>query len=349
MKTIFSKLILVCIAIVLMTSCNNKKGKTNLIPIRIGWQIPLATQGQVVQVMKNTNVLELNELKGNFISFSYGGPQSEAALAGELDVIFIGDQPAVNLISKGGKWKIVSRLFYTKTAIMVSLNSEIKSIADLKGKTVATPFGSVAHREAILKQQSAGLDADKDVNNINLDILEISNIVQTGDKTRWGNIDAVGVWEPSTSLFELKKLAKIVDFTKTLGVVAISEDFINKHPKETVKFLISLVESWYYFSANQNKVNKWYIDDAKLPYSSELLKAASSIDPNINAKNINDIDLSISQDNINTLGIAAKWAYERKFVKSTAIISNAVDLSFLNKATATIKKDGFDINKIIHK
>ena len=115
--------------------------------------------------MKNTKVLELNNLKGNFISFSYGGPQSEAALAGELDVIFVGDQPAVNLISKGGKWKIVSRLFYTKTAIMVPLNSGINSISDLKGKTVAMPFGSVAHREAILKQQAANLDADKDVKN----------------------------------------------------------------------------------------------------------------------------------------------------------------------------------------
>ena len=117
MKTkVVSKLILASLVIVLIAGCNGKKDKTDLIPVRIGWQIPLATQGQVVQVMKNTKVLELNNLKGNFISFSYGGPQSEAALAGELDVIFVGDQPAVNLISKGGKWKIVSRLFYTKTA-----------------------------------------------------------------------------------------------------------------------------------------------------------------------------------------------------------------------------------------
>ena len=29
------------------------------VPIRIGWQIPAATQGQVLQVLKRTNVLEV--------------------------------------------------------------------------------------------------------------------------------------------------------------------------------------------------------------------------------------------------------------------------------------------------
>jgi hypothetical protein len=44
-------------------------------PIRIGWQIPAATQGQVLQVLKRTNVLESHGLKPIFVPFSYGGPQ----------------------------------------------------------------------------------------------------------------------------------------------------------------------------------------------------------------------------------------------------------------------------------
>ena len=60
--------------------------------------------------------------------------------------------------------------------------SDITKIEHFKGKTIASPFGSVAHREVILKEQAIGLNADKDVNNINLDILEISNVVQAGGK-----------------------------------------------------------------------------------------------------------------------------------------------------------------------
>jgi ABC-type nitrate/sulfonate/bicarbonate transport system substrate-binding protein len=72
------------------------------VPIRIGWQIPAATQGQVLQVLKRTNVLEGHGLKPVFVPFSYGGPQVDAAFAGELDVFFAGDQPAINLIARGG-------------------------------------------------------------------------------------------------------------------------------------------------------------------------------------------------------------------------------------------------------
>src|SRR5208337_2250443 len=71
--------------------------------VRIGWQIPAATQAQIVQVLKRTDVLKSHGLEADFVSFSYGAPQIEAALAGKLDVIFAGDQPAINLISKGGK------------------------------------------------------------------------------------------------------------------------------------------------------------------------------------------------------------------------------------------------------
>lgn len=349
MKTkLFSNVVLIVFAILFMTGCNTgTKKESKMIPVKIGWQIPLATQGQIVQVMKKTNVLDVNGIEGDFVSFSYGGPQSEAALSGELDFIFIGDQPAVNLIAKGGKWKIVSRLFYTKTAIMVPLNSTIKEMKDFKGKTLASPFGSVAHREAILKEQFVGLNADQDVNNTNLDILEISNVVQSGGDKTWGKIDGVGVWEPSTSLFETTKLARIVDFTNTLGVIAVSEDFINKYPEAVTNFLTAVIESWQYFATHQQEVNKWYIDDARLSYSPDVLSKASSIEPNMNAKSINEIDLSLSPDNIQTLNIAAKWSYERGYSNNVTVIDQAIDQTFLINANKFIKDkelDGLRIN-----
>jgi sulfonate transport system substrate-binding protein len=150
------------------------------VPIRIGWQIPAATQGQILQVLKRTNVLEGHGLKPVFVPFSYGGPQVAAAFAGELDVFFAGDQPAINLIAKGGQWKIVARLFEDGVGIIVPPNSPIKSVHDLKGKTVASPFGSVAHRDAFREQEAAGLDPYKNVLNKNLDILDIRRRVQAG-------------------------------------------------------------------------------------------------------------------------------------------------------------------------
>jgi sulfonate transport system substrate-binding protein len=326
-----------------MLGCNKKIEDTRtLTPIRIGWQIPLATQGQIVQVLKRTDLLKTHGLDARFVPFSYGGPQSEAALAGELDVIFVGDQPVITLIARGGKWKIVSRLFYTRTAIMVPPNSPIEKIEDLRGKTVATPFGSVAHREAVLKEQAAGLDPDKDVRNLNLDILEISNLVQAGGEKSWGKIDAVGVWEPSTSLFELKKLARIVDSTRTLGVVAISDDFISKHPDATVQFMVAVLKAWAYFAAHTDQVNQWYIDDARLAYTPDVLASAAKVEPNYAAKSVAEVDLSLTEEHIATLEKGAAWSYERGFSKAKAQMRPAIDQSFRERATQIMRASSFD-------
>lgn len=234
----------------------------NGVPIRIGWQIPTGTQGQIVQILKRTDILEKRGLNPTFVPFSYGGPQMDAALAGELDVTFSADQPAINLIAKGGKWKIVSRLYYDRTAIMVPVNSPVRAIKDLKGKTVASSFGSFAHRETILKEQAAGLDADKDVKNVNMDILDIRNLVMAGGGENWGDIDAVAVWEPTTSHFELEGLVRSLNSTRALGVVAISDDFIASHPDAAVQFLMAIAQAWIYFSPQiGERVMQWYIDD----------------------------------------------------------------------------------------
>lgn len=108
------------------------------VPIRIGWQIPAATQGQIVQVLKRTNVLDVHGLDPSLVPFSYGGPQVEAAFSGQLDVVFSGDQPAINLIARGGKWKIVARLFEDGVATIVPPDSPINELKDLRGKTVAS-------------------------------------------------------------------------------------------------------------------------------------------------------------------------------------------------------------------
>lgn len=314
-----------------LTGCPGRSDR-NAVPVRIGWQIPLATQGQIVQVLKRRDFLPQHGLEGRFAPFSYGGPQTEAALAGELDVIFVGDQPVINLIARGGKWKIVSRLFYTRTAIMVPTDSPIQKMEDLRGKTLASPFGTVAHREATLKEAGAGLSPDADVKNINLDILEISSLVQGGGTQKWGNIDAVAVWEPTTSLFEQRKLARVVDSTRTLGVVAMSDDFIVKNRTAAVAFLAAVLESWAYFAVNTDQVNKWYIDDAKLSYSSDVLVSAARVEPNYSAKKLADIDLRLSEEQITTLQRGAAWSLDRGFAKKLADIRGSVDTALLNDA-----------------
>ncbi len=300
-----------------------------------------------MEVLKHTDLLGRSGLDVSFVPFSYGGPQSEAALAGDLDVIFVGDQPVINLLARGGRWKIVSRLFYTRTALMVPVDSPVASVGDLRGKTVAVPFGSVAHRFATVQEEAAGLNPDRDVRNANLDILEISNLVQAGGTKTWGKIAAVGVWEPTTSLFESQKLARVLDSARTLGVVAISDDFLTKHADASVHFLEAVLEAWAYYATHVDQVDQWYIADARLSYDVSILKSAASIEPNQAAKNLKDIDLMLSEENIQTLDAGAAWAYQQHFTTVQPNVRAAVDLSFLARAVRASVAGSFDPSRVM--
>lgn len=333
-------------SIIALASGCKRPGPKSHQTIRLGWQIPLATQGQIVEALKHTDLLDHNGLDVSFVPFSYGGPQSEAALAGNLDVIFTGDQPVINLLARGGRWKIVSRLFYTRTALMVPVGSPVNQVRDLRGKTVASPFGSVAHRFATVQEEAAGLDSNSSVRNVNLDILEISNLAQAGGKQSWGKIDAVGVWEPTTSLFESKKLARVLDSTRTLGVVAISDDFLAKYPDASAHFLQAVLEAWDYYATHVDQVNQWYIADARLSYDAAILKSAASVEPNQTAKSLKDIDLNLSEENIGTMEAGAAWAYQQHFTKTQPNVRAAVDLSFLNRAVSAAAAESFGPSRV---
>jgi len=314
------------------------------VPIRIGWQIPAATQGQVLQVLKRTNVLESHGLKPVFVPFSYGAPQVEAAYSGELDVFFSGDQPAINLIARGGKWKIVGRLFEDGVGIIVPPGSPITRTEDLKGTTVASPFGSVAHRDAFREQEAAGLDPRTDVTNENLDILEIRRRVMAGGDGTWDGVDAAVVWEPIISRFELEGLARSITSRRYLGVISVSEEFIEEHPQAVVQLLIALTRSWHFLARDPDRVMQWYISDTQLDYTPESLVSAR-VDSNFSAASLNEISLELDSGFITTLEEAAKWAQDSG--EGLVDLSQAVDTKLLATAMTSVSNNQFPELEVI--
>jgi len=317
------------------------------VPVRIGWQIPAAMQAQIVEVLKRTDVLESQGLVPNFVPFSYGVPEVTAALAGQLDIILTGDQPAIDLIGKGGKWKIVARLHYDRVAVMVPPNSPATEMEDLRGKTVASSFGSVGEREAILQEQAAGLDADKQVKNVNMDSLDIYNLVLAGGGERWRKIDAVLVGEAINSRFELEGLGRSLAASRTLGIVAVSEQFIANHPQAAVQFLVALARAWDYFSNHSDRVRQWYIDDEQLGYTPAALISAAKLEPNSSVKSVREVDLSLTEDHIASLEQGAAWSQTRGYSKVPAQVRQAVDQSLLTKAMKQIAAARFADVKVI--
>lgn len=315
-------------------------------PIRLGWQVSWATQGQLAQTLKHTNILELNGLKGELKGFSYGAPLNEAALAGAVDVIFTADLPATSLISRAPSWRIVARLVAFRATLIIPPKSAIQKVADLKGKTVAIPFGSSTHRIVLGMMKEAGLDTEKDVVIKNLDILEQASVVDAGTDESWGEIDAFASWDPHIAIFESKGKARVIELRKGISVVVMSGDYIEKHRKEAVRFLKSYVEAYFFYATHQKEANELFAAEARLKFDPSLLDVAASYEQNMQAKTISDIDVLLNPNQIAEIEAGVDFAYELKLIKSRPDVNKAIDMSLLQEALKEIKTKGFDVSSI---
>lgn len=300
-------------------------GKRNTESVmRIGWQSAWATQGQLAEVLQKTNILSLNNIKGEFKSFSYGAPLSEAALAGELDVVFVGDQPAITLLSKSSDWKIIGRLMDFRVGVVVPQNSKIQSISDLNGKTLGIPFGSSTHRVALQMLKESGIEPDKSIKILNLDIQEQNEIVKAGGQNIWNGVDAFASWDHHIANYEKQNWAKVISSKTALGVVMMSENYIKAHPSAVEDFLASFKIAYYYYSQNQDQANKWFANDAGGKFDIDILNKVASIESNMFAKNLDDIHIEISKDQMKLLQEAAEFALQNKLIKNQVNILNSV-------------------------
>lgn len=311
----------------------NKVFSEELVPIRIGWQTIWATQGQIAVILKRTNILELNGLKGEFKGLSYGGPLNEAALAGEVDVIFVADQPACMLLARGANWKIIGRLIYARVGIIVPPDSKIKSIADLKGKSIGIPFGSVAQRETLKALKEAGLGPTRDVKCLNIDIYEQVNVIQKGNNLNWPGIDAFSAWDPILTELEFKNKARVLGCSLFTGVIVMSGDFIKKHPDAVVSFLKSYITAFHYYATHQKEANMWFKQEAGLDFDIVVLDRAASVEPNLKATTLEEIDISLSDKDLQIIQSGADFIYEQGLInKHISNIREYINLDFLKEA-----------------
>lgn len=320
------------IAIIYKPGGSTAPKQTELTNIRIGWQVPWATQGQLTQILKHTELLEKNGLKGEFKGFEYGGPLNEAALAGEVDVLFTADQPAAILMSKNSDWKVIGRLMYNRVSLYVPPRSPIQTVAELKGKTVAMPFGAAAQRMALKAEQDAGLNPKKDVSNINLGMLEQNDLVKDVNAVKWDKIDAMAGFDPIPAIFEEKGLIRNLATGKIVSLIVMNGKYIEQHPDAPAEFLKAFAGAYDYYRLNTTQANNWFTEEAKLNITPGALAISSAIEPNVTAPSANDIYLDFKDEDYVIMQEAADFLLNQGILKSAFTMKDHIDLSYLKKA-----------------
>jgi len=316
---------------------SNEPSGANLVPIRVGWQISWVPQAQIAEVLKNTNILEQNGLSGELMRFNYGGPLAEAALADELDVIFVGSGPALSIISKNDNWRIVSIMEDYRNAIIVPPSSTATGLGDLRGKTIASPFGSTPHLLASVYLDNAGLKG-KEINLKHIDVLEQNSIIQKGTSESWGDIHAITAWDPLLAQFEETNKARVLELMPDVGVIVMNKKFFEKNSKETSNFIRSVIEAYNYYLRNKDTADKWYIDDTHVNFTQEVINKSLMIDRNSKINNIEQAEFTLTESDRNHIQIEANKAFELAVLKKQVVVNDIIDLTFLEEAEKQIRQ-----------
>ncbi len=222
------------------TAALTAAGDSGQIPdkIRIGYQvIPNAellakAQGLAKQAFPKSEV--------QYISFDSGRDVNTAVAAKGIDFGLVGSVPASVGIARGLPYNVYFIHDVIGSAEALIGKNGLKAIADIKGKKIATPFGSTAH---------FSLQSLLQLENIPENALTIIDMQPPEIVAAWqrGDIDGSYVWQPNLS--KLQKTGGIIlvssaDLAKkgvvTADVGVVRKEFAQKYPNVVKQYVAVL-------------------------------------------------------------------------------------------------------------
>ncbi|CCD89544.1 putative ABC transporter, substrate binding protein [Bradyrhizobium sp. ORS 285] len=240
--------------------------------IRVGWTIP-AEESKYWMMKRPSEFPDLGKTYNiEWTQFQGTAPMTQALAAGALDCATQAPLSLSNGVVGGGlKAYIVAQHVYEKPGGFsvywaVKDDSPIKTIADLKGKTVGISViggGTQGPFNLLLKQ--AGLDPAKDIK-----LVEVGFAVAE-DALRQGRVDAVNMNQPFAARAEAKGgTRKLFQLSEAMpNIVHILEacraDFVDKNPDLVKAYVRDITAGMKKALANRDETLKVVSEVMKVP------------------------------------------------------------------------------------
>ena len=258
--------------------------------------------------------LEAVGAKYEWKEFKSGPLVNEAVAAGEADLGFMADLPAIIAKSTGQPIEIISNVAYGEKglAVLIKPDSKIKSVADLKGKKVAYATGSYAQHLLALLLSEEGLTLE-DVNSVNLaagdQVASLAN----------EEVDAIVIWEQYisqlTSDGQAKVLADGTGVKRGNMVTYAVTDYAKKNPKIIEAYIKAL-----------NRANETIKNDPEK--AAEAVSKDFNVDTELMLKILDNFEYQtdLTDEDISEI------TKVKDFSLKSGIINKDVDIdSFINK------------------
>lgn len=143
-------------------------------------------KGGAQSLMKAAGALDGLSYRLEWSQFPAAAPLLEALNADAIDLALAGDAPTTFALAAGLRGRIIAPIRTTGagTAIMVPRGSPIRSVADLKGHSIATNRGSIGHALVLSVLAAQGWSA-ADITLVNLMPSEAKTALSSGAVDAW--------------------------------------------------------------------------------------------------------------------------------------------------------------------
>jgi len=305
--------------------------------VKIGYFANLTHGTALVGLAKNGPIREaLGSTSVKTSVFNAGPAEIEALNAGSIDIGWIGPSPSINgYVKSGGKnLKIISGSASGGVKLVVN-PKKIKTLADVKGKKIATPQLGNTQDVAFLNWiADQGWSVDATTGKGDVSVVRTDNKI-TPDAYKAGSIDGAWVPEPTASKLVAEGAKVLLDESSlwdggkfVITNVIVRQAFLKEHPDVVKAVLQGSVNTNAWINANSDKA-KAIANQELATLSGKALKD-EVIDPAW--KSISFIDDPLAS----TLQTEADHAVKAGLLKKPDL-SGIYDLSILN---SVLKADG---------
>ena len=234
-------------------------------------------------VTKNLGLIQkyMPGVKIKYIKVGGGGDMLRAIAAKQVDFGGLGNPPTAIGVTKGLpiQGTMVLNMLGAVEAMVVRKSANIKTWNDLKGKTIAAPFGSTTHYLLLKALSDAGIKPSS---------MKILDLRPADIAAAWarGDIDAAWYWEPNLDK-AVKDGGEIFitsgDMEKkgypTWDVGVVMNSFAKKYPDYVVKFVKAECEGIDYWINNPIKTAKIIAKELSLslPDATRMMKGTEMV------------------------------------------------------------------------
>lgn len=220
-------------------------------PLRISYvRSPFNLQ---LMVMKENGILQKHltplGLQAQWPEITSGAKQAQALASGDLDIGGVMNTASVLMANgEGNPVRIVAGVSRpTDVFAVVAGKNGVRKVADLEGKTIAGPKGTVLHQLLVAALAREGITMQQ-VNFVQMDIPQAFAAVQSG------KVDAALL--AANFVLNAQKdgahiLARATRLVTPILVMTASEKFLQTHPDRVKAVVAAHDEAWQWIQANK--------------------------------------------------------------------------------------------------